>query len=94
MKKYLWKDSFDTVCSENDGYFGGNHFDEKKDAFNCLKKLDKLGAKIKILDYENIRITLPKNCNKKEKILMYILIECYCSSIDKRKTGELDLEWS
>lgn len=93
MKKEQWLIDFDKV-SEINNDFGGNCFNDLPSARKYMKSLVKLGADIKILDYENIIITLPQEQDKRENILLYIITTCPTPTDAHYKKNQLELTWS
>ena len=95
MKKYDWMNDFINTVNEN-GHFGGNYFYDTDQALQYIKKLDKLYGKIKILDYENIRVTLPENDENAKKLLLHVITTSPLPTDTRyiKRSNCLELTWS
>ncbi|HUU88460.1 MAG TPA: hypothetical protein VMX17_12010 [Candidatus Glassbacteria bacterium] len=93
--KYLWLRKFEEVTEANDG-FAVNYSNDKDGWISNFKKLQKLGARISIVDYETIRIMWPRMQHQTIDVLRYLYTEMpYPSSADKLKNNEgLEICWS
>lgn len=93
MTKYSWDDDLQNIVDEY-GSFGHNtEFDIKP----FLKKIEKFGATVTIVDYYTIRIQMPaiaRNMDR-ENLLLHVLTNTPLpsESFYNGKKDQLTLEW-
>lgn len=94
-KEYSWLKDYKNAIKESDGEFGHNYGGVP--FLRIFKKIDDMGASIRILDYFTAQINLSNStcsqCNFTD-VLLYIILKCPPTMAEYNKNkGILTLEW-